>query len=161
MTLGPAYGSGDGALPYIEIIQTGTDDVTFDNTFVTWQWTSTAFDTSDGSLWSMSFSTDELTINKAGTYRIELMAMWSTTSSGTRVLGIVEKDPLGVGAFAYMEGSAIFIPTHGSNGTGFCSFTATLAATDKLRISTRRLSGTATTGTDGGNGPVWRVTKVG
>lgn len=157
--LGPAYGGGDAALPYIEIAHTdGGDDVVFTTTFATWQWTAVAFDTSDGTLWT--YDTDVVTIDKDGVYRIEVKAIWNSTSADTRLLAIVEKDPLGVGSFAFMTSSSIFTSTDGSAASGYTSFTVTLAATDKLRVSTRRLSGTAPTSTEGGNGPIWRITKM-
>lgn len=158
MTLGLAYGAeGGGALPYIELHQTATDDVTFTTSFSTWEWTSTAFDTSDGTLWTLG--TDELTIDKAGTYRVEMLAMVFTVDP-SRILTTVEKDPLGVGAYAFLPSSSIFHHTNGSSGSGYSSFSITLAATDKLRVRVRRLAGTAGSRTDGANGPVWRVTKM-
>lgn len=157
MALKLAYGAAGGALPYIEIVQTATDNIVYTNTFSTWEWTSVAHDTSNGALWT--YGTDELTIDTAGTYRIEMLAEVTVTDPG-RILVVVDKDPLGIGSWAFEPGSVIFIHADASNGTGYSSYTATLAATDKLRISVRRLTGSAPTGTDGANGPVWRITKL-
>lgn len=158
MALGLAYGAeGGGALPYIEIVQEATDDITYTTSFATWEWTSVAYDTSSGSLWT--YANDVLTIDTAGTYRVEMLAQTFTVDI-SRALSIVEKDPLGVGSFAFVPGSSNFMHANGSSVTGYNSLTMTLAATDKLRISVRRLSGTAGSKTDGANGPIWRITKL-
>jgi hypothetical protein len=106
----------------------------------------------------MNVSTNELTINVAGTYRIDLQAMFATTSADTRVVATVERDP--GGGYAFEPGSPIFTSSDGSTVSGYSSFTLTCAKDDKLRVRVRRLAGSAPTSTDGANGPIWRITKL-
>lgn len=157
MALGLAYGTG-GALPYIEIVQTATDNVTYTTSYSTWSWTSVAFDTGGSPLWSMNLTTNELTINQKGTYRIELEAFFATTTSDTRVIATVERDP--GGGYAFEVGSPIFESSDGSTVSGYSTFTLACDKDDKLRVRVRRLAGTAPTSTDGANGPIWRITKL-
>lgn len=161
MSLGLAYGgTGGSAVPaFIEIIHDDAgDDLTMTNSLLTWKWTRVSFNTDTESVWTMSLVTDELTINTAGDYRIELYGKWQTVDT-SRVVARVERDS-GSG-FATVVGGTIFPVSVGSGVTGTCSVTASLGAGDKLRITTRRLTGTPPTTTNGTNGPIWRVTKVG
>jgi hypothetical protein len=156
MSLGPAYGAA-GALPYIEIVQTATDDITYTTSYLTWSWTSVKFDTGPTN-WSMNLTTNELTIKVKGTYRIELEAFFATTSADTRVVATVERDP--GGGYAFEVGSSIFQSSDGSTVSGYSTFTLACEKDDKLRVRVRRLAGTAPTSTDGANGPIWRITKL-
>jgi hypothetical protein len=156
MTLATAYGTDVGVAPFLELVQTDADDVTFTTSFSIWEWTSVAFDTSRSPAWT--YSNDEIIIDVAGNYRIELAAK-VTTVDASRVLVVVELDT--GGGYNIEPGGTIFIATNGSAGTGYSDFTKTLAKDDKLRVRVRRLSGTPPSSTNGANGPVWRITKVG
>ncbi len=161
MALPRAYaGTGDTtvARPYIEIQHNdAADDITVSTTDINWVWSGAAFDTTDG---AVTFDgVDELTIVTAATYRIDLHSTWRTVDN-TRMFARVDRDPLGGGSYAEIRGSKNAGHFFGSDGDAFSTITVALDATDKLRVTTRRLVGTAPSTTRGVFGASWRLTKL-
>lgn len=146
------------ARPFIELqLNDAGDELTLTNTAQALPWSEAAFDTMDG---AVTFDgVDELTIVEAGTYRVDFHMAYSATSS-TRIQAILEKDPLGVGSYATQVPGTAYPHALDSNVTGGFSCTVALLATDKLRVTTRRLSGSAPTTTNGSNGGMLRLTKL-
>ena len=162
MTLGRAYAGIGGdttvARPYLELAHNSADeDVLVSTTLINWVWSAATFDTTNGGL---TFDgVDEVTVVDTATYRIEFTAVWNTTDD-TRMQAQLQRDPLAVGSYAFVNGGIIYGNAFGASPSGSTSVTLVLTATDKLRIQTRRLVGGVPSTTLGSNGSIWRFTKL-
>lgn len=151
-------GGGGGVAPYITIVHDdAAEDITVATIDILWVWSSIGFDTLGGAITFDGVS--EITVVEGGTYQIDLHVQWRTTGN-SRMFSRVERDPLGVGAFAEIIGSKNLGHFFGSDGDAYSTCNVVLNATDKLHVLTRRLFGGAPSTTRGGNGSTWRLTKL-
>ncbi len=146
-------GGGSGAPPYITIVHdNAAEDITVSTIDILWVWSAIGFDTLNGAITFDGVS--EITIVEGGTYQIDLHSQWRTTSN-TRMFSRVERNPLGVGAFAEIIGSKNAGHFFGSDGDAYSTVNVVLNATDTLHVLTRRLVGGVPSSTRGQNGSTW------
>ncbi|MHA2063086.1 MAG: hypothetical protein ACXABY_01775 [Candidatus Thorarchaeota archaeon] len=163
----PGVGSGVPT-DYIEIIHNNTDDdftLTTDNANYAW---STVQINTNTSLWSMDIANNELTINTGGVYRFDIKIMISSSGGSPTVpyRGVVSCEQDDGGGYAFVPSSTMVGEVNFENGLGqdkfssYESFSVLVNAGDKFRWRVRK-SGTVPVVTDGANGAVWRVTRIG
>lgn len=162
-------GVGSGVpTDYIEIIHNNpADDFTLTTDNANYAWSNVSINTNP-LLWSMDLANNELTINTGGVYRVDIKIMISS-SGGTPTVpyrGVVTYEQDGGGGFAFVPSSTMVGEVNFENGLGqdkfssYESFTVLANAGDVFRWRVRK-SGTVSVVTDGANGAVWRVTRIG
>lgn len=165
----PGAGVGSGVpTDYIEIIHDDTaDDFTLTLNNANYAWSNVSINTNT-SLWSMDLANNELTIDVGGVYRVDIKIMISSSGSTPTVpyRGVVSYEQDGGGGFAFVPSSTMVGEVNFENGLGqdkfssYESFTVRANAGDVFRWRVRK-SGTVAVVTDGANGAVWRVTRIG
>jgi hypothetical protein len=162
-------GVGSGVpTDYIEIIHNNTaDDFTLTTDNANYAWSMVQINTNT-SLWSIDLANNELTINTGGVYRFDIKIMISSSGSTPTVpyRGIASCEQDDGGGFTFVQSSTIVGEVNFENGLGqdkfsaYESFSVLVNAGDVFRWRVRK-SGSVSVVTDGANGAVWRVTKIG
>ena len=165
----PGTGVGSGVpTDYIEIIHSDpADDFTLTTNNANYAWSTVQINTNT-SLWSMDLPNNELTINTGGVYRFDIKIMISS-SGGTPTVpyrGVVQCEQDGGGGFAFVPSSTMVGEVNFENGLGqdkfssYESFSVLVNTGDVFRWRIRK-SGDPSVVTDGANGAIWRVTRIG
>jgi hypothetical protein len=156
------------ATDYTEIVHDdAADDFTLTTSNANYAWTRVSIDTNP-TLWSMDLPNNELTINVGGVYRFDIKVMISSSgvAPNTPYRGVVFLEQDDGGGFTFVSSSTLVGEVFFENGLGqdkfssYESFSVQVNAGDVFRWRIRK-SGTVAVVTDGPNGAVWRVCKIG
>lgn len=157
---------------YMEVQHnSAVEDATLTTSDATYEWTELAhYTTAPGDQFAEweDAADDVLTIVKPGKYQMDLslVVMSGDATLGFQAIAFMEIDVGGVGSWAYVPCSlctgSLFgdVGNEESKATLNKTFIVDAAPGDLFRVRIRKSDLTAAVLTDGGNGNVWRITKV-